>query len=234
MNFLYVFILFLNCCALLPFSNAETRKLRSSSNEKPLVLQWKVSHPRNTDHISLIFRQNSVELVTNTSSYQAGKIVHLGRFESPLNAKLKELKDQVNRYYNQLKKTVPLSSLIKDSRLRPSIDPHAPVLYINEEEIKNEQAYFKPLANIIYTVWKHKWTCIECASYSKERKSVVRTVKKIKSEPKSKKGGEKKERSEVKKQWKKDKQKFSKKLLNCLPKGEKIECIDPQFGIFEI
>ena len=80
----------------------EANPVLLSANKKPLVLQWEVSHPRNTDQISLIFREKKVELVTNTSSYQKGKGVSLGRFESSLNPELKELKEQVGRYYARM------------------------------------------------------------------------------------------------------------------------------------
>ena len=222
MKFLCVLVFPLSLCLFPFFAKAETKKTISSSNNKPLVLQWEVSHSRNTDQISLIFRQRSVELVTNTSSYQKdGKIVRLGRFESPLNARLKELKEQVRRYYIQLRKTVPMSSLIKDSRFKSPVDPHAPVLHINEEKIKYGQVYFKPLANIIYKVWGHQWTCVECAVYEKKEKSIVRTVKRIKSESKSEPASKIKKTAKVKKQWEKSKQRFSRKLLDCVPKGKK-------------
>ena len=206
----------------------------SPTGKPPLVLQWEVSHPRNTDQISLIFKQKTVELVTNTSSYQKNKIVRLGQFESPLNLELKNLKEQVERYYVRLKKTVPISHIIKDPRVRPSIDPHVPVLRINEEEVHNEHPYFKPLASIIYQVWNRQWLCVECAIYKKKRKSIVRTVRKLKNL----KGMTDKEKAKdtiPKSQWEEKKQSFPKKLLNCVLKGnKKVECIDPQFGIFEI
>ncbi|MDE0118984.1 MAG: hypothetical protein OXM55_03125 [Bdellovibrionales bacterium] len=236
MKFLYLFLFSLSLFLISFFAKTETKKPASLSNNKPLVLQWEVSHSRNTDQISLIFKKKSVELVTNTSSYQKGRVVRLGRFEASLDQKLKKLKDQVTRHYKQLRKTVPVSSLIKDSRIKPPVDPHAPILHINEEQIKYEQAHFKTIANIIYTVWEHKWTCIECALYDKNKKFILRTVKKRKSGPESETKDKAKKRSKVKKREEKtQQQKFLKKLLNCLPKGKtKVECIDPQFGIFEI
>ena len=57
--------------------------------QKPLMLLWLVSHQRNTDKIALIFRQKSVELVTNSSSYQKkSREARLGRFRAPLNPQL--------------------------------------------------------------------------------------------------------------------------------------------------
>ena len=93
MRVLYILFFFLNP-VLFPPAKAETeKKVSSSSEKKPLVLQWEVSHSRNTDQISLIFRQKSVELVTNTSSYQKGRVARLGRFAFPLNSKLKAIKE---------------------------------------------------------------------------------------------------------------------------------------------
>ena len=233
MNLLYILFFSLNPL-LFPFVQAETeKKVPSSSDKKPLVLQWEVSHSRNTDQISLIFKQQSVELVTNTSSYQKGRIARLGWFKSPLNSRMKTIKEQVNRYYVQLRKTVPVSSLIKDPRFQATVvDPHAPVLRINEEEIQNEQAYFKPLANIIYNIWEHKWSCMECALYKKKKKFIIRMVKKRNTQSKT---AGKVKNSKAKKQWETSKQRIPRKLLDCVPKGKsKVECVDPQFGIFEI
>ena len=231
---------FVLCFLLVPIVYANTlvqEKPKLSPIKPPLVLQWEVSHLRNTDQISLIFKQKTVELVTNTSSYQKDKIVRLGHFKSPLNFELKELKEQVKRYYVRLKKTVPISQLIKDPRVRPSTDPHTPVLRINEEEIHNQHPYFKPLVSIIYQVWNRKWLCIECATYNKKRKAIVRTVRKLKLNPKEKETTVKgKTQSMVSKnQWEEKERSFPKKLLNCIRKvKKKMECIDPQFGIFEI
>ena len=226
------------CFLLIPaaYSKIPSKERAASSTDKtPLVLQWEVSHPRNTDQISLIFRKDTVELVTNTSSYQKDKKVHLGQFESSLTLELKDLKEQIGHYYNRLKKTVPMSSLIKDSRIRPTVDPHTPVLRISEEEIQTGHPYFEPLASIIYQVWEREWLCVECATYKKKHKSIVRTVKKLKSNLKETMDQEKVQSKSSKNQWEKSKRSFSKKLLNCVPKGKKkIECIDPKFGIFEI
>ena len=234
MRILYILFFFSNP-VLFPSAKAETdRRVLPSSDKKPLVLKWEVSHSRNTDQISLVFKQKSVELVTNTSSYQKGRVARLGRFKSPLNSKLKTIKEQVNRYYIQTRKTVPVSSLIKDPRFQEAtkIDPHAPVLRINKEEINDKLDHFKPLANIIYKIWEHNWTCMECALYKKEKKFIVRIVKNKNLQSKT---AVKEKNSNTKKQWKTSKQKIPRKLFNCVPKEKnKVECVDPQFGIFEI
>lgn len=229
--------LFIFCFFLIPtaYSEVQDTERTGSSFKKPLVLQWEVSHARNTDQISLIFRQDTVELVTNTSSYQKGKAVRLGRFKSSMDPKLEEWKGQIELFYEQLRKTVPMSTLIKDPRVQPKVTPHAPVLRIGEEEIQGEHPYFKPLARIIYQVWERDWICVECAIYMKKKKSITRTVRVLKPALKGKTAGKKKNQSKAKEQWKVTKQKFAKRLLNCIPKGkQRTECVDPQFGIFEI
>lgn len=234
MKFLYG-VIFLLSFIFISVTKAEIKKSVSSSKKRPVVLQWEVSHSRNRDQISLIFRQEYVELVINTSSYQGGKIARLGRFKSPLNSELRILKNQIKGYYVQLKKTVSVSSLIKDSRFQKAlvVDPHAPVLRINEEEIKDGQPYFKTLAKVIYKVWEHKWTCVECASYKRQKEFIVRTMKKLKQKGKTVVKTE--DSGKAKKQWETNTQKLPKKLFNCVSKKkDRVECVDPRFGIFEI
>lgn len=212
---------------ILPAYSEAPSKTIPFSSEKPLVLQWEVSHPRNTDQISLIFKKTVVELITNTSSYQKGREVKLGRFQSPLNTDLKMIRARLKRHYMSLKQTVPMLSLIKTSRiLQPRPTPHAPLLRINEEKLQNGTPDFKSLASVIYQVWENEWICVECATYKKRGKFIIRTMKRLKTTSASSKG---------KSKWSSKKQKLSRKLLNCVPKGKKkVECIDPLFGIFEI
>ena len=231
MKFLYILIFLFN-----PFlfflAEAKTNKALSPSKKNTLILQWRVSHPRNRDQIFLIFKGKSVKLISNTSSYQEDQAVRLGSFRFPMNSKMKNLKKRLNRYYIQLRKTVSVFSLIKDSRFQTSVDPHAPILYLNKEEIQSEQTYFKPLANVIYKVWETQWTCVECALYKRKKKSILRIVKKLKSNKTLKK--QKISNKKIKK-WETKRKVFSRDQLDCVSKGkEKIECVDPQFGIFEI
>lgn len=223
--------LFLCFLLTFPVYSKNQNRVPPSIKIKPLVLQWEVSHPRNTDQISLIFRENTVELVTNTSSYQKDKKIRLGRFQSPLTLELKMIKEQIKRHRTRLKQTVPVLSLIKDSRIpRLKPDPHAPLLRINEETIQAGSPHFKSLAPIIYEIWEQEWTCVECATYKKRRKSIIRTIKKLKSSKDSPKNTKK-----SKNKWSTTKQRFLKKFFNCVPKEKKkVECVDSQFGIFEI
>jgi len=191
---------------------------------KPLILQWEISHSRNTDQISLIFRQKTVELVTNTSSWQ--KKQHnprLGRFGSDMTPELKSIKQRVQRSYTRLQQVVPLLPLIGDSRLRPSPSPHAHVLKINGKRIGEGHPYFEPLANIIRQIWQNEWICLECVAYKREENKILRTSQGIGM------GSGRKTVGGIQKKT------FSKKELDCVPKAKrKMECVDSRFGIFEI
>ena len=64
-----------------------------SQIEKPLVLQYQVSHSRNIDQISLIFKEK-LYLVVNTSSFQKLQPVRLGIFTLDMNKNLFQLKEE--------------------------------------------------------------------------------------------------------------------------------------------
>ena len=141
----------------------------------PLVLQYEASHVRNKDQISLIFRKTTAELAVNTSSWQTGPKPRLGRFGSDLTPGLKSIKQQIERAYARRRRTVPALSLIKHPRFRPRPRPHAPVLRVGSEEIKEGSPHFKPLAEIIRGVWQAAgWTCLECAVYQARGNKILR------------------------------------------------------------
>ncbi len=207
----------------------------TEKQSKPLVLQREVSHPRNIDQISFIFRENKVEMVTNISFWQKGKKPRLGRFESSMTPLLQSLKKRLTRYRGRLQKTVPLSSLIKDRRIQPSHTPHAPILRLNTREIKEGGPFFKELEDIIQQIGNTNWKCVECAEYQRHKKGIVRVVRKrtgISNKQRdnpSKKPSKKLSRYLVKRKI------LSKKSLNCIRKTKsRWECVDRQFGIFEI
>ena len=208
----YIFSFFL---VSFSYANQEAPKSVSSENKKPLVLQWEISYPRNTDQISLIFRQETVELVTNTS-FQTEKSPRLGSFSIPGNSYFKILEKRIYQYYIRLKNTLPIASLIKGRKTQPPIHPHAPVLYINDQKIHHEHIYFKPLKDILFQEIKNKkWNCQECAAYkllNKKDTKIQRTVQKNK---------------------KTTTKTFTKKQLNCRSENKNTwECVDPEFGIF--
>ena len=207
-------LVFLCFFAFYSAGESQTTDKNTKSLTKPLILQRVVSHPRNTDQISLIFRENKVEMVTNTSTWQKSNHPRLGRFESALTPSLKSLKQRLNRYHGRLKRTVPLSSLVKDSRLEPSHTPHAPIFRLNTKEIKEGEVFFKELEDIIQQTGTIKWVCVECAEYQRHKKGILRIVRK---------------------QTKRTKKVLSKKSLNCIHKPKsRWECVDKLFGIFEI
>lgn len=197
------------------------------ANSKPLILQWEVAHFKNRDQISLIFRKDTVELVTNTSSWQKKQSNPLlGRFGSPMTLKLKLFKRQITQSHIRLKQTVSMLSLIKDSRFRSLSSPHASIARINGKEIKRGHPYFEPLARIIRQVWQIEWICLECAMYQRKGNAILRTAQTgpgliINPKEKATKGIIEKT--------------FSKKELSCISKTRgKMECVDPLFGIFEL
>ena len=56
------------------------RKVSSADEQNPLVFQWEVSHPKNTDQMSVIFKPRYVELVVNASNWQVKQPRGLGGF----------------------------------------------------------------------------------------------------------------------------------------------------------
>ena len=231
--------IFLLRCLFIFFSLFLTAQLKAQdkgttnslpSSKVPLVLQWEAPQHRHLDKISLTFKEDTAELTTNTFSYQIGKSVRLGRFQAHMNSDLLFLKTQIENYYLYLKNTILVSALFEGSGIQLSPTSNMPVLYINGEEIPNGHPYYKPASNIIYKIWERKWLCVECATYKKTKKFIIRTTKQLSPNIKSKKN-----QNKVKKRWKTNKQNFTKKSLNCVPTGKKtIECIDSLFGIFEI
>ena len=218
--FFYLWLFLIIFSQIILFQNTAFAKSKS------LVLQQEVSHPRNTDQISIVFRQSTVELVVNTSSWQKeNNNPRLGRFVSNLTPKLKQLKKQIEQFHTQLKQTVSVLSLIKDSRFQPPPSPHAPILRINKEEIKEGHSYFQPLARIIHQIWQVKWICLECTTYQRKGNTILRTLQSPTLITNTKEPAIEKLKKRI----------FSKKKLNCIPKNKgKIECIDPHFGIFKI
>ena len=76
-----------------------------TSKSAPLVLQIEISHPRNTDQTSLIFREKTVDFVTNSfqiSSQQKSSKFLLGHFQTTLNNDFKILQKQIVSIRNNL------------------------------------------------------------------------------------------------------------------------------------
>ena len=190
-----------------------------------------MSHSRQSDRIAVVLKQDTVHLAVNTSSFQKkGQKIRLGIFQSALTPQLKVFKESVQEIYNRLQKTVPMSSVIKmDKRFQAQPDPHAPVIHINKEKIEQGHFAFKTLESLIYKIWENKWKCVRCAFYTRGKNFIQRTL--YDPLPAEEQNSSKKSTS----QWKKINKKFSQKQLKCRPKGKKkIECVDPEFGIFKL
>ena len=195
---------------------------KKKSKPRPLTLKWEVSHPRNTDQISISFKENIVEFKMNASFGKTKP--SLGVFQSSLTPKLKTMQNTLNQYHKQLNKTVSVLSIMKkdDPRLKLPPEPHAPVFYLNKEEIKQHHRRFQPLFKMMNEIMDFSWECVHCAEYQRKGKSsIVRTVKKISQA--------KKDKVDVKIQ------NFSTQSLDCVKKSKtQLECVDPDFGVFEI
>lgn len=169
------------CSGLLVCLSPQTAT--GTEDERPMVLQYQVSHPLNTDQISLIFRQEDVELVVNKDYWQKEAMPRrLGRFRADYNGELSLLKLMVERYHRNFANTVPLLSLL-DVPDTPSMrerrpDPHAPRLSLGGEEIPSRHPYYEDIFGILESVWDRQWSCLECASYRIEGDSIARTMDK--------------------------------------------------------
>ena len=136
------------CSGLLVCLSPQTAA--GTEDERPMVLQYQVSHPRNTDQISLIFRQEAVELVVNKDYWQEEAMPRrLGRFGALYNWELSSLKLRVERYHRLFTDTVPLLSLLDIPDI-PSMrerepDPHAPRLSLGGEEIPIRHGFYEDL-----------------------------------------------------------------------------------------
>ena len=203
----------------------EAETTPSRSDERLLIVQWEDSQPRVVDQISVIFRQDSVELVTNTFSFQHGDEMRLGRFQSPMNCELESLRWSADLFHWNLRQP-PLSDLLQNETLAAILArgawPFGAVVRVKEQELRRWHPYFGTVAGIIYRVWKLKnteWTCIDCAIYKKRGDVIVRTTRKMIG------GSEKK--------WEVSEEAFPLALMDCYStRGDQIECVDPQFGIF--
>ena len=202
----------------------------SKSVEKyPLVLQMTVSHSRNTDQTSLIFKGKKLLYITNNhqSSLKSKDLVRLGHFQTPITPLLNLLKRQIQVYkkellknsQNPLKIVLNKSGILRSIAYVPQTRPHETRILIGGDgishEIRNGHPHFQPLKKILMKAKQGKYKCISCATYYKKDKSILRVVKKQNQIPRRKS--------------------FSRQRLNCHPLGKKkIECVDEAYGIFEI
>ena len=199
-----------------------TSQAFSDSKPNTLVLQVEALGFRNKDFISLTFRTNSIELVTNTSGpVSKNKSVRLGKFTKPLNTDLQFLKRRLQFYHTLVAKTkspVDLSGLIKATEFRSvASTPHQPTIKINGKKLNTKSPYFADLMRVFNEALsdKDKWSCVRCASYKKSKKSIQRVIRAKGRKPKSRS--------------------FRQRSLECRQLNKtQLECIDKQFGLFRI
>ena len=214
------------------FYGQASARIKTKARSEPIVLQIQVSHPRNTDQTSLIFKQDRVEMVTNT--FQANRQasdqgsqktpIRLGHFYAPLNESLRLLKRKVQVYRRLLKprgKGINLTKAMNTAGVSSfDTDPHAPLILLGGRrqslQVRQSNPYFKPLRNILRQAQAHqKWTCLSCVEYKKRGKQIVRIFKKKGRKPAT--------------------LVLSRQHFQCLNLGQnRVECLDHQFGLFEI
>ena len=194
-----------------------------TSKVAPLVLQMEVSHPRNVDQTSLIFREETVEFVTNsfqTSSQKNSPKSLLGHFRTDLNDDFKILQQQIVSIRNNLISKNKETSDSKTKKDEPvQVTPHAPIIRIGGDgdllTLKEEDAHFETLRDVLFKVRSKNWKCVLCATYKKKGELIARTVERENKKTTS--------------------QTFSRERLKCVSLSEeRIECVDLRFGIFEL
>lgn len=250
MDCIYPSLITTLCCGLLICLSPQTAT--GTGDERPLVLQYQVSHPRNTDQVSLIFRQKTVELVVNTDFWQEETMPRrLGHFVAFYNWELSHLKRRLEHYHRSFTGTVSLLSLIDIPDL-PSMRepaPHAPSISIGGEEVPSRHDHYEALFGIIRSVWDHRWVCYVCASYRIQGDSIVRTMedpfRAIISSPDARRSNvidefsqprrfeESIEVPRVSGTWVSG----SGESLDCIRTGHdgtRMECLDSGFGLFEL
>ena len=221
MNLKTFILLLIGIITSVLYLNRISAKISKSSS---LVLQIEISHPRNTDQTSLIFRDKTIDFVTNSfqiSSQQKPSKFLLGHFRTTLNNDFKILQKKIVSIRNNLisknKKKSADSKTKKDEPFQ--LVPHAPVIHIggdgNSLTIRENDTHFESLRDILFKVRDQNWRCISCAKYEKKGESIVRTAERENQKTTSRT--------------------FSRKDLKCVSLNKKrIECIDSQFGIFEL
>ena len=196
-----------------------------------IVLKMDVSHFRNTDRTYLTFKKKTAELATNAFQIDPqNKKQHpqLGRFVTPLTSTLRSVKSMFSSYHRVLVNSKPfylpqmskLKSKGKKTRMISMIPiqpPHTPILHLNNQKVDYNHPYFSDLKMTLDEIRKRdNWICLRCVEYRRRGRSILRKI-----------GGRAQKREE--------RRTFSMEELNCRRLDrQRFECIDPQFGIFEI
>ena len=189
------------------------------------ILQLKMSHPRNTAFLALSFKQKNVEFVSNFSQTTTENTpsVFLGRFSTPLNSRLQLVKRKIQAYKNLATSKQSISNNVfqilkipTESSLHNFPDQLLQIVEGKQTiDINESSPYFVSLREVLFEVKDNIKNCVLCAEYKKSGKSIVRIVKKRGRKPAS--------------------TKFSRKSLKCYRiSRQKIECLDPEFGLLEL
>ena len=198
-----------------PLWEVRRRELRDRPIGEGVVVSMEVSHYRNLDYRSLAFEGTSVEFVTNVfffDSQEPNRLPSLGRFRTSMTPRLRIVESIFRAYHRILSRG-------KGSILHFPIMPHAPIMHINKRRLY----YGMPLHSsierdfraAIEEVWNGDWTCVDCAEYRRDGRNISRIDRSV--------DGEESQR------------RFSRRDLDCKSYGDGwLECIDPEFGIFEI
>ena len=220
-----------------------------TEDERPVVLVYRVSHHRNTDEVSLVFRQDAVQLVVNTDFWQEETMPRrLGVFEAGYNRELSRLKTRLEVYHDYHAKYVSMRSLIDIPGFRSTPDPipHAPRIFIGGKEVPSEHGHHEVLFGIIRSVWDHQWSCVHCAFYRIRGDSIMRTMKFSSADGKEHESADEFFGASELEYHKKlvkippiDRPQFyrDEESLDCVRTGKygtKMECLDSRFGLFEL
>ena len=177
-----------------------------AAEAETVVLEMFVSWFRNGDRTRLAFKATTAELAVNNFQQDAEiNIPRLGRFTAPMTSAMESLRSLLQRYYE----------MVVDSGLFRLV-PHAPIVHLNGRRVHPDHAYFDNVTGVFRQAMENgEWTCVDCAEYTRDGHSILRTA--------IERGRGERRRM------------FSTRALDCrFAGGERLECIDPDFGIFEI
>lgn len=208
-------------------ATAATAAADGAAADAPVVLQREVSHPRNVDQSTLVFREGRVEFVTNAFLRGAGRperTPRLGRFRLPSEGRLASFRRLAAAYRRMAANRRRRSSGALLARIeealggRPPRAPHAPVIRLGGDgtaaELRPSHPHFGLLDRVLREAEGMEWECVSCAEYALDGDSVTRTTRTAGGAPAAKT--------------------FSKDELGCRPAGDGLECVDGEFGVFEI
>jgi len=174
-----------------------------------------VSYYRNRDYRFLAFEGTNIEFVTNVfffDSQEPNRLPRLGRFQTSMTPRLRMFESIFRAYHKMLSRRK--GGILDFRNVR-----QGPIMSINRQRLH----YGMPLHSsveddfraAIEEIWNGDWTCVDCAEYRREGRSISRIDRSVDSEE--------------------PRRRFSRRDLDCKFVGDgRLECIDPEFGIFEI